>query len=273
MPKTVGITTPFLKWAGGKGKLASVIREKLPAGSRLIEPFVGAGAIFLNTNYECYLLNDINTDLINLYKILKKHGKDFIDFTETFFIEKNNTPNKFYKFRDHFNSTHDEYEKSAIFIYFNRHGFNGLCRYNASGKFNVPYGKYKKPLFPREALLNFYQQAKKATFTCEDFAKTMHRAKAGDVIYCDPPYAPLSSTAFFNQYAGNQFDLNDQKRLAEIAQEVNQKGIPVLISNHDIALTREIYQPADITQFEVKRFISCKGDKREVVSELLALFD
>ena len=136
---------PFLKWAGNKYRIIDQIRRKLPQGKRLIEPFVGSAAVFLNTDYERYLLTDTNADLIELYKLLKKEGKDFIEYSNSFFTDKNNNEEHYYNYREVFNTTDDCALKSALFIYMNRHGYNGLCRYNSQGKFNVPFGSYKKP--------------------------------------------------------------------------------------------------------------------------------
>ncbi len=263
---------PFLKWAGGKGLLAKTILGTLPAGQRLIEPFVGSGAIFLNATFPKCLLNDINQDLIDLYKTIQQQGSNFIDYAQTWFTPSNNTEKRYYQLREQFNQTQDVNEKTALFIYLNRHGYNGLCRYNRNGDFNVPYGRYLNPGFPKQALLNFLQKSKKVTFCCDDFAKIMLKAKKGDVIYCDPPYVPLSKTARFSAYHGSVFDEAAQQRLAKVAMTVSQKGIPVLISNHDTPFTREIYQHAQLTTLDVARRISCKGSQRNRVAELLALF-
>ena len=134
---------PFLKWAGGKYRLIERIKEKLPPGKRLLEPFAGSCALSLNTDYDSYWLNDINADLINLYKTLQKDGPSFIAFCRAFFKDTNNTPEKFYELRQQFNTEKDIYSKAALFLYLNRHGYNGLCRYNSSGEFNVPFGQYK----------------------------------------------------------------------------------------------------------------------------------
>lgn len=264
----------FLKWAGGKYGLCDVIAKLLPKGECLIEPFVGAGSIFLNTNYPKYILNDINQDLINLYKILQTKPDAFICDAQAFFIEENNQSERYYQLRKEFNDSDDEYFRSLVFLYMNRHGYNGLCRYNKSGGYNVPFGKYKGPYFP-EAELNFFaDKAQKATFVCEGYRETFARAKADDVIYCDPPYVPLSKSANFTSYAGNGFGLDEQADLANAAEEVStEKSAVVLISNHDTIWTRKIYEHANkIKSINVARTISAKVDKREKVAELMALY-
>ena len=264
----------FLKWAGGKYSLSDVISKMLPASDCLIEPFVGAGSIFLNTNYANYILNDINQDLINLYKILQTKPDAFIQDAKALFIDKNNQSEIYYQFRKEFNASGDSYFRSLIFLYMNRYGYNGLCRYNKSGGYNVPFGKYKQPYFPEKELNYFADKAQRAIFVCEDYRETFTRAKANDVIYCDPPYVPLSKTANFTSYAGNGFGLDEQADLANAAEEVSsQKSVSVLISNHDTIWTRKIYEHASKTKsIQVARTISQKGNKRSKVAELLALY-
>jgi len=264
---------PFLKWAGNKYQILHRIQQHLPEGQRLVEPFVGSGALFLNSEYKRYLLADSNLDLINLYNLLKKEGPAFIQYCQNLFTGEYNNPESYYQFREEFNSTEDVRRKSALFIYFNRHGYNGLCRYNKKGGFNVPFGRYKKPYFPVDEMLYFHQKAKKATFKHQDFEKLVTATKQGDVIYCDPPYVPLTDSANFTAYSAGGFDLVQQHRLAELANECQQRGVPVLISNHDTKLTRKIYKTAGKKKFfDVRRFISCKGQKRNHASEVLAVF-
>lgn len=263
----------FLKWAGGKYALADAIRRLLPPGKKLIEPFVGAGSVFLNTDYDKYLLNDINQDLIHLYQILKRRPKTYIQDARRFFIDKNNTSTAYYTLRNQFNQSADPYERSLLFLYLNRHGYNGLCRYNASGGFNVPFGRYKKPYFPEAELEFFAEKAKKAEFTCEPFEKTFHRARKGHVIYCDPPYIPLSQTANFTHYSGLGFGLSEQAELANRALQASKnRRIPVLISNHDTETSRVLYQAAELTTLQVSRFIGQNGASRRKVAELLAYY-
>ena len=145
---------PFLKWAGGKYRIIDKIISALPKKKTLIEPFVGSGAVFLNTEYENYILADTNTDLISLYLILQEHGIEFIRFTESLFSDTNNHEKVFYELRNEFNITKDVERKAAIFVYLNRHCFNGLCRYNSKGEFNVPFGRYSKPYFPFQEMLS-----------------------------------------------------------------------------------------------------------------------
>jgi len=265
-------TRSFLKWAGGKYALLDKIKEVLPKGDRLVEPFVGSGTVFVNTDYPKYLLSETNTDLINLYKLLKKEGNTFIDYCETLFVPENNIKEKFYELRSLFNATTDVRLKSALFIYLNKFGFNGLCRYNSSGGFNVPFGSRTTTYFPRKEIIHFLKKSKKAIIKQADFSVTMKSAKPGDVVYCDPPYVPLSDTSFFTSYSPGGFDMGQQEELANLAKQLQEKNIPVIISNHDTVLTRKLYKGAKISSFEVQRHISCDGKNRTKVKELLAVF-
>lgn len=264
---------PFLKWAGNKYRLMDKINFLLPDGKRLIEPFAGSAAVFLNTDYKDYLLSDSNADLINLYNLLKEQGEGFIKYCKPYFNKKYNNEEAYYELRRQFNNCRSIQKKSALFLYLNRHGYNGLCRYNLKGGYNVPFGRYKNPYFPENEMLAFALKAKNATFIQEDFSVVMSQAKKGDVIYCDPPYAPLSSSANFTQYSAGGFNLQQQELLASIAAQKSLRGIPVLISNHNTLFTLKTYNQAQkITKFKVQRYISCHGNNRNKAGELLALF-
>lgn len=266
---------PFLKWAGNKYSIRHPILDILhsfPSGNRLVEPFVGSGAIFLNTDYSDYLLSDSNEDLIRLYQTLKTYGEDFIHYCATFFIPENNQPDSYYAWRERYNTTDDGMLKSALFVYLNRHCYNGLCRYNRKNQFNVPFGRYEKPYFPANEMLAFYHKAQQAVFRHLDFKETMRQAVPGDVVYCDPPYVPLSSTANFTSYSTCGFSMHEQLQLAKWAEKLRQKGILVLISNHNTSFTQNAYREAKITTLAVRRNISCKGALRGKAPEILALF-
>ncbi|MCW3172759.1 Dam family site-specific DNA-(adenine-N6)-methyltransferase [Shewanella subflava] len=264
----------FLKWAGGKFKLVEELSKHLPKGQRLVEPFVGAGSVFLNTDYDEYLLCDINQDLINLYQIVQQRPDDYISAAKALFVSEMNNKEAYYRIRDDFNLSRDPFTRSVYFLYLNRFGFNGLCRYNRKGGFNVPFGSYKKPYFPEAEIRYFSEKAQKATFNCIGYEGAFGLAKEGDVIYCDPPYAPLSTTASFTTYAGPGFSLDDQALLARHSRHTaHKRNIPVLISNHDIPLTRELYRGAKLATIAVQRNISQKGSSRNKVDEIMALYD
>lgn len=264
----------FLKWAGGKFKLVDELAKYLPDGKRLIEPFVGAGSVFLNTRYKAYLLCDINQDLINLYNIVKQTPDAYIDAAKALFVPEMNNEQAYYRIREEFNQSQDPFLRSVYFLYMNRHGFNGLCRYNSKGGFNVPFGAYKKPYFPETEIRYFSEKAQCAEFICIGYKEAFTYAEHDDVIYCDPPYAPLSTTASFTTYAGPGFSLDDQAILARESRHTTlSRGIPVLISNHDTPLTRELYRGAKLASISVQRSISQKGSSRVKVDEIMALYD
>jgi len=264
-----------LKWAGGKKKVVHEIASLLPkrGKKRLVEPFVGGGSVFLNLDYEEYLLVDMNQDLINLFNIIKNQPIEFIAEAQKFFNGNNNQPETYYELRSQFNQSDDPYERSLLFLYLNRHGYNGLCRYNKSGGYNVPFGRYKRPYFPKDELKYFSEKAQKATFLQGDFETTFSQLKANDVVYCDPPYSPINPTSNFTAYAGNSFTDEDQKRLVNCAEIARSKGIPTLISNHYVDFTRKLYNEASKQKFfQVQRSISQKGKERVKVKEVLALY-
>lgn len=262
----------FLKWAGGKFKLVDDIKRHLPKADLLIEPFVGAGSVFLNTDYKQYQLNDINADLINLYQIVQRNSGQFIADASSTFCESSNQKTSYLSLRQQFNQSQDLYERAVLFLYLNRHGYNGLCRYNLSGKFNVPFGSYKKPYFPLAELWFFAEKAQRANFICSSYQDVMAQAPSGAVIYCDPPYVPLSKTASFTSYASAGFNLDDQAALANQAELLQQRGNTVVISNHDTTLTRKIYHQAKLHSIKVGRSISQNGAGRKKVAELFAVY-
>ncbi|MFC3034123.1 Dam family site-specific DNA-(adenine-N6)-methyltransferase [Pseudoalteromonas fenneropenaei] len=270
-------TRAFLKWAGGKYALVEDIASRLRFANQdadtLVEPFVGAGSVFLNTQFKHYILNDINADLINLYQELKNAPEEFVSDAKRLFVDLNNHPDAYYSYRQQFNDSVDVYERAVLFLYMNRHGYNGLCRYNLKGAFNVPFGKYKKPYFPELELYAFAAKAQRATFTCLSYEQVFTALPKNAVVYCDPPYVPLSKTASFTSYAKGGFTLDDQANLAILAEQAAfAHNTPVLISNHDTVWTRKIYEQASLDQIQVKRTISPKGQSRNHVNELMALY-
>lgn len=263
----------FLKWAGGKYLLLDDIRKHLPEGDCLVEPFVGAGSVFLNVDFPSYQLSDINNDLISLYNIVKTRSSEYIADAQRFFSARENSADAYYLHRQCFNRTQDSYLRALLFLYLNRHGYNGLCRYNQRGEFNVPFGRYKKPYFPEAELNWFAQRAQKVTFICQSYEASMRKCTDNTVIYCDPPYAPLSATANFTAYHTNSFSLEQQQQLAFLATDLaSNHAVPVLISNHDTPLTRIWYQQAHLYQVTTRRSISRRGSGRIKIEELLALF-
>lgn len=263
---------PFLKWAGSKYRVLPHIRAVLPKGCRLIEPFCGSAAVALNVDFAKFILNDSNVDLIHLYQTLCTDGNAFIEQCQTLFTPDTNAQDVYYAFREEYNRTQDVTRKSALFLYLNRHGYNGLYRINRQGGHNVPFGRYTRPYFPEREMTAFYERFRGTPFQNEDFEVVMRAAKPGDVIYADPPYVPLTKTANFTAYQAGGFSMENQIRLARVANELSHCGVTVLISNHDTPETRRLYAEAVVTQFPVQRMISRDGANRGQAMELLASY-
>ena len=267
---------PFLKWAGGKYRIVPILKKYFPQkAERFIEPFVGAGGVCLNVDYSDCIINDFNSDLINVYQFLQKNKEQFIQDCKKMFIKNNNTNLKYYELRTEFNSTSDIYRKSIIFIYLNRHCFNGLCRYNSNGGFNTPFGKYHKPYFSEKEMTQAINKIEKFKIMNVDFREVFKEVKDKDVIYCDPPYVPMSESASFNSYSVGGFQLQDQIDLAKCAFKASQKGATVIISNHYNWYTKQIYNKmfgAQLITIDVKRTISSKVEERKQVKEVIAIF-
>lgn len=263
---------PFLKWAGSKYNCLDKILPFIPPGKRLIEPFAGSGVVFMNTSYSAHLLAESNMDLINLFNTLQQQGNTFIDLCHNYFSPEYNIKDRYYQIRNHFNQTVYTEQRAALFLYLNRHGYNGLCRYNSKGGYNVPFGLYTKPYFPRKEMELFHVKSQQAQFIHQDFRKTFECAERGDVIYCDPPYVPASAKTKLLPYNQKLFTNEDQIELTELAKETAAKGIPVILSNHDTEFTRYHYRNAKIKSFPVARFINCQSALRQPVKELIAIF-
>ncbi|MCS4266623.1 Dam family site-specific DNA-(adenine-N6)-methyltransferase [Serratia sp. BIGb0163] len=259
----------LLKWAGSKARIMDALRQHLPDGNRLIEPFAGSASVFLNTDYNSCLLADINPDLIGLFNVASNAPDDLIDCAKLFFRFDNNEA-RFRVIRDSFNSCEDTFCRAVMFLYLNRHCYNGLCRYNLNGEFNVPYGKYKAPYFPEEEIRQFAEKARNAVFLCLDFEETIEMAGTGDVIYCDPPYIPASSTANFTKYHTAGFTPEDHSRMIAALHAAVARGSQVVVSNADVAA--DLYQQAGFTVHHTTapRSISCNGEQRQAVGEIIA---
>lgn len=263
---------PFLKFAGGKFKLAAKIIAQLDQTKHTyVEPFLGSGAVFLNTNYSEYILADINPDLINLYNSLKNHGVIFIKDCADLFISENNNAEKFYQLREEFNLSSDPYRRSVLFVYLNRHCFNGLCRYNSEGRFNVPFGKYTTVYFPEKEMSFFHKKSQNATFICSDFRKTLFRINKNSAVYCDPPYLPLTATSNFTKYAVKDFTYADHKALASLLKRMTKRGVNCVASNHDVPATRKLYKTFNFIELPVYRSISASADNRIQAKEVLII--
>jgi DNA adenine methylase len=270
----VNIRKPFLKWAGAKTKISRLLRSFMPAGDyRFVEPFVGSGAVFVNTTYRRGLLADANEDVINLYKLLKEHKEEFVESCRGLFEGQNNEESKFYELRTEFNRSTDRARRANLFVYLNRHCFNGLCRFNQKGEFNTPFGRYERPYFPAEEMIRFAEKLQTTQLRVADFRQTFDCVGPNDVVYCDPPYLPIGNTGF-TEYSGGGFSLEDHEDLALLAESAAERGATVIMSNHDTKVSRELYRNAvSITPVLVARTISCDGENRNKARELIAIFN
>ena len=268
---------PFLKWAGGKLRIVEILKKRFPkTGKRFIEPFLGAGAVSLNVDYPLYIVNDVNPDLMLVWNNFKIMGMDFVEKCKKLFSIENNNRDVFNRLKKEFNNTNNKLRKATLFVYLNRHCFNGLCRYNGSGEYNVPFGKYEKPYFPSNEFEKSHEKVNKFQIYNKDFRDIFDLVRKDDVVYCDPPYLPMSESASFNSYSTGGFSLKDQIELAQCAEIAARQGAVVIVSNHSNWYSRQIYtnlHKGKISTIQVSRTISSKTNKRNSVGEIIAVFN
>lgn len=256
----------ILKWAGNKSRVMPELLAHLPEGDRLVEPFAGSCAVMMNTDYRAYLVADINPDLINLYRQIKEHTRPFIIAAASLF-NQNTTGESYYAVRETFN--HNPalplLERAAHFLYLNRHGYRGLCRYNRRGEFNIPFGNYSEPYFPLAEIEVFAAKAQRATFICADFRETLRLVKTGDVVYCDPPY-----DGTFSSYHTAGFGKDEHHDLVSMLLGASE-CCPVVVSNSDTLYTRSILRAFDITKITVSRSVGVTAGEGKRASEIIAV--
>lgn len=256
----------ILKWAGNKTAIMPELKKHLPSGQRLVEPFAGSCAVMMATDYPHYLVADINPDLINLYQVIKNDVEYFIE-EGRYLFEARNDSEAYYKTRQEFNLRHGgAIERALYFLYLNRYGYRGLCRYNLNGYFNVPYGNYKKPYFPENEIRAFAEKAKRATFICASYDETLAMLKVGDVVYCDPPY-----DGTFSQYHSNGFTQRDQGTLSALLIDYVEAGGSVVVSNSDTALTRYLYRSFNLHLITAPRSMGVAAGEGKSAAEILAV--
>ena len=274
---------PFVKWAGGKRKLAPLLIETFPEEfeplkHRYFEPFIGGGALMFalgNPENELHVpgqnlfINDMNPELTNTYEVIRDHVTALIRELES--LSKKINENTFYEIRA--NVPRSKVARAARFIYLNKTCFNGLWRVNSKGEFNVPFGKSKNPsLFVEENLRACSKRLKGSTITTLSFEKAVSTARKGDLVYFDPPYIPLSASASFSAYAKEGFGLPEQELLAKTILKLNNKGVFVLLSNSDTPLTRKIFKKVlTLRRVLMARTISSSGTTRNPVYEVLGM--
>jgi len=288
---------PFVKWAGGKSQLLNNIRAIYPNGigetiTKYAEPFVGGGAVLFDmlSNYklnELYI-SDINSELINTYKIIRD---DVIKLIEQLNLMQfdykqfdiDNRKKYYYEKRQRFNELKingDEdvnIEKAALFIFLNKTCFNGLYRVNKKGFFNVPIGSYKNPCICDEKnLLNISKALRNVKIVCGDYKESDAFIDNNTFVYFDPPYRPITETSSFTSYSENLFDDKAQIELSQFVQEMTNKGAKIIVSNSDPKNSTiedeffdDLYKKHKIKRVHANRMINCNGELRGKINELL----
>lgn len=265
---------PILKWPGGKTRLLPTLRELLPAGNRLVEPFLGGASVFLGTDFPSYLLLDAHVDLIGMYKQMVQRPERIIELARPLFSQHAANEEIYAEIRGAFNRAAPTDVRAAYFLYLNKFGFNGLSRYSAKGNFNVPWNRAAQaPALPEESIRAFSERARdKAVIVHGDFTDAFKLAGPGDVIYCDPPYVDLDDAPSFTKYTAEGFPRERQQELADLARATAARGIPVVISNHLTMETQELYRGADCHEVEVRRSVAAQAQSRKSVAEGIFVF-
>lgn len=269
--------SPFIKWAGGKRQLLAELDRRLPGEwGTYFEPFVGGGALLVHLENRGRLsrgvISDLNGELINLYRVVQDTPGTLIAALENESFR--NDEESYRLLKERFNtligSRTASVERAALLIYLNKHGFNGLWRVNRKGKFNVPFGSYKKRSIPSEtSILKFSAMLEKVTVHNRDFEAAVRTAKKGDFIYFDPPYQPLSKTASFTDYNSRGFPFSEQERLARVVRRLSKKGVSIMLSNSKVPEIEDLYADYVIGTVDAKRFINCNGERRKGVQEII----
>jgi len=268
---------PVLKWAGGKTQLLPEIVARLPRNyNRYHEPFVGSGAVFFALAPENSTLSDSNHHLIALYKDIRDSTELLTEQLEALENEFNLLTEEaksdhYYRCREEFNANGSApARQSALMVYLNKAGFNGIYRENAKGGFNVPFGKKRELRLPgREHLEACRDVLASSELIHQGYESVLSRARKADLVYFDPPYVPLSATSSFTAYQAKGFTLDDQKHLADVVRELDSRGVSVLLSNSDTETVRELYQGLHIETVMARRNINSKGGGRGQVAEVL----
>jgi DNA adenine methylase len=267
---------PILKWAGGKRQLLPELTARFPVDYRHYhEPFVGGGAVFFALEPEAGSINDLNERLVTFYEVIRDWPDALIEENRT----NEHSDDYYYDARDEFNdlrtvsnkTRNQQIREASLLLYLNRTGFNGLYRENDDGEFNVPVGTYTNPDWVRaEAIRAAHPVPQDIAIHNEDFAYIETEAEPGDLVYCDPPYQPVSETADFTEYQAEGFEKEDQKRLRDVALALDEAGVSVVISNSPPAaeLYRE-YEAFSVDTVSATRAINSDADNRDAVAEVI----
>lgn len=252
---------PILKWAGGKQQLVEILLSSSPKQyNKYIEPFVGGGALFFALQPSKAIISDSNAELINLYQVVANNVEDLI----TLLKDMKNTEEEFYRIRELDTSKMSDIEQAARTMYLNKTCYNGLYRVNRKGKFNAPYGKYKKPnICDENNLRSASMVLKQSTIIHGDYKDVLLKyAEPGDFIFLDPPYLPISKYADFKRYTKEQFYEEDQLELAEEVDRLAEIGCNILLTNSNHPLVHRLYGKYKISVHQTKRYINSDASKR-----------
>ncbi|WP_211232566.1 DNA adenine methylase [Oleidesulfovibrio alaskensis] len=268
------LVAPVVKWVGGKRQLLPSIEKYIPKKfDRYFEPFIGGGAVLFHLQPKKAVINDVNGELINLYKIIRDRSCALIEDLK----KHRNEKDYFYEVRAldrdmQVYSRLSDVERASRIIFLNKTCFNGLFRVNNSGEFNAPFGKYKNPNIVNEVnikAVSSYLSKNNVEIFNSDFEEVLASAGRGDFVYLDPPYDPVSSSANFTGYAKGGFDRSEQERLKAVCDALNKKGTKFLLSNSDTRFIKELYRDYEVIPVKAKRAINSRADSRGDVAELL----
>ena len=260
---------PFVKWAGGKRQLLSQIQERMPINyNHYFEPFVGGGAVIFGTQPSKALINDINKALINTYQRICDSPKEFIREVNKIDSEMwEDGKQYYYSIREHYNDKlmKSEYdvELAALFVFLNKHCFNGLYRVNGKGLFNVPYNNSRRVSVNGDSIIEISKYLQGITIIDGDFEDACKDARKGDFVFLDSPYAPLNPTSF-ESYTKEGFDIESHKRLAKLYDELTTRGCYCMLTNHNTDLINELYgnKGYKIDVVSVRRMINSDASNR-----------
>ena len=260
---------PFVKWAGGKRQLLSKIKERMPEQyNDYYEPFVGGGAVVLELQPENAVINDINKSLINVYMQIANNPDEFLDAVNMLDNEMwDDGKEYYYSIREHYNDKlmREEFdiELAALFVFINKHCFNGLYRVNGKGLFNVPYNKSRKASVDKKAIVETSKYLTSINIINGDFENACRNAQAGDFVFIDSPYAPLKPTSF-ESYTKEGFDVESHRRLANLFDELSERGCYCMLTNHNTEFINELYDNKgySIDVVSVKRMINSDASNR-----------
>lgn len=273
--ETNRLVQPFLKWAGGKRQIFSTIKEHLPKQfNSYYEPFAGAGAVLFGIQPATAVINDINFELINCYRVVRESLAELLNDL----AKHQNEEDYYYAIRDL--DLKDEFkdlsrvQRASRIIYLNKTCYNGLFRVNSDGHFNVPFGRYKNPKVIDEKVLravHSYLNQSRINILNTDFEEVALQARKNDFIYFDPPYDPLSDTASFTGYNLNGFGKDDQKRLRSVFARLARRGCFVLLSNSPTDFILDLYRDFKIIRVPANRNINSVGSGRGKIDEVLVM--